>query len=406
MRTQERATEAAGHPTPGLTSTPGAIGGRGTAHTPALASLPWLRTATAVAVVALWLADLAAPRLPRLLFAAAVAAPSAWLAAIGHTGPNFLFMHLLVAWVVLTGDRAEAGAALALALATLGVGMLGEAVATGRLAVTAWVSWIAGLLAIWALARVLVDQQRLLAALRTARDRLARQAAENERLRAEAEGRARELAALYAQAQKAAALEERQRLARDLHDSATQSLYGARLHAEAALRLLASGDSAAAADSLREVKALTRDALAEMRLLIHELRPPVLEEHGLAAALRQRLDAVEGRAGLVTDLAVEPDAAARLPVALEQDLYRVAQEALNNALRHGKPGRIAVRLGQAPGRVTLEIADDGAGFDAAACAGGGLGLRGMRERVAGLGGTLDVASAPGRGTRIRAEVPR
>ena len=211
---------------------------------------------------------------------------------------------------------------------------------------------------------------------------------------------------LYGQAQQAAALEERQPPPGDLHASATQSLYSARLHAEAALRLLASGDTATAAEYVREVKDAARDALAEMRLLIYELRPPVLEEQGLAAALRMRLEAVEGRAGLVTELVVEPEAAERLPGALEQELYRVAQEALNNALKHGKPGRIAVCLRQATGQVSLEIADDGAGFDVAARADGGLGLRGMRERVARLGGRLDIESAPGLGTRVRVEVPR
>ena len=363
----------------------------------------------AVAIVlAAWLVELAGPplpRLPRLALAAVVLAPNLWLAAIGHSGPNLLYLHLLAAWVVLTGSRAEGLVALGLALATLGVGAVGEAAASGRIALQAWVSWIAGLLAIWGMARLIIEQQRLLSALRTAQAQLTRQATENERLRAEAEERARELEVLYGQAQRAAALEERQRLARDLHDSATQSLYSARLHAEAALRLLASGDSATAAGYVREVKDAARDALAEMRLLIHELRPPVLEAQGLAAALRLRLEAVEGRAGLATELVAEPESAERLPIALEQELYRVAQEALNNALKHGKPSRIAVRLRRMDGAVSLEIADDGAGFDVAAWADGGLGLRGMCERVARLGGRLDVESAPGRGTRVRAEVP-
>jgi signal transduction histidine kinase len=355
------------------------------------AHLVWVPVAVGL-LVATWLGDLAWPRLPRPLFAVAVALPNAWLAAIGHVGVNLLFLHLLAAWVVFTGGRAAARAALALALAPLAVGALAEAVAGGRLSLSAWVPWTAGLLAIWALARMLVDQQHLLA--------------ENDRLRAEAEGRARELEVLYAQAQQAAALEARQRLARDLHDAATQSLYSARLHAEAALRLLAGGASDEAAACLREVTGATRDALAEMRLLIYELRPPVLEERGLLAALRQRLAAVEGRAGLETELVADPGADVRLPVAAEQELYRVAQEALNNALRHGRPGRIAVRLRDTPGAVSLEVADDGAGFDATVPADGGAGLPGMRERVARLGGMLAIESAPGQGTRVRVEVPR
>jgi signal transduction histidine kinase len=364
----------------------------------------------AVAIlVAMWLVDIAGsplPRLPRLVFAAVVAAPNLWLVVIGHAGLNLHFLLLLAAWVVLTGSRAEGLMALGLALGTFGVAMFAQAAAIGWIALEAWVSWIGGLLAVWAMARLLVDQQRLLSALRATQAQLTRQATENERLRAEAEERARELEVLYGQAQQAAALEERQRLARDLHDSATQSLYSARLHAEAALRLLASGDTATAAEYMREVKDAARDALAEMRLLIHELRPPVLEAQGLAAALRLRLGAVEGRAGLVTELVVEPEPAERLPGALEQELYRVAQEALNNALKHGKPGRIVVCLRQLERRVCLEIADDGVGFDVAARADGGMGLRGMRERVERLGGRLDIESAPGLGTRVRVEVPR
>ena len=205
----------------------------------------------AVAIlVAVWLVDIAGsplPRLPRLVFAAAVAAPNLWLAVVGHNGPHLHFLLLLAAWVVLTGSRAEGLMALGLALGTFGVAMLAQASAIGWIALEAWVSWIGGLLAIWAMARLLVDQQRLVSALRAAQAQLTRQATENERLRAEAEERARELEVLYGQAQRAAALEERQRLARDLHDSATQSLYSARLHAEAAMRLLASAETATAA---------------------------------------------------------------------------------------------------------------------------------------------------------------
>ncbi|MDI3340657.1 MAG: GAF domain-containing sensor histidine kinase [Sphaerobacter sp.] len=214
-------------------------------------------------------------------------------------------------------------------------------------------------------------------------------------------------ARLYDQAQQAAMLEERQRLARELHDSATQSMYSARMYAEAAHRLLARGDLALASEYLAEVKEAARSALAEMRLLIHELRPPILAEHGLAAALRRRLEAVEARAGIETEFTTEPEALERMPTALEQEVYRLAQEALNNALKHGRPRRIRIRLRQTARAIALEIVDDGAGFDPDQVRlTGGTGLRGMRERAARLGGTVTIDSAPGRGTRVEVAVPR
>jgi signal transduction histidine kinase len=214
-------------------------------------------------------------------------------------------------------------------------------------------------------------------------------------------------ARLYDQAQRVATLEERQRLARDLHDSATQSMYSARMYAEAASRLLSRGDEHTAAEYLGEVKAATRDALTEMRLLIHELRPPILESEGLIAALRLRLSAVEERAGIETVLDVAPGFPERLPVALEKELYSLAQEALNNALKHGRPERITLALAETPSGVSLEVSDDGAGFDPEQIGpNGGNGLRGMRERVARHGGVIRIESAPGEGARLRVEVPR
>jgi signal transduction histidine kinase len=196
-------------------------------------------------------------------------------------------------------------------------------------------------------------------------------------------------------------------LARDLHDSVTQSLYGVTLCAEAAARQLALGQSSQAADQLREIRSTTQDALREMRLLIFELRQPVLKKAGLAGALQARLEAVQQRAGLATELEVE--GTVQLPPEMEAGLYRLAQEALNNTLRHAQARHVLVSLRQRNGSLTLEIADDGRGFDPIAArhvTPGGLGLRGMEERVARLGGTLTVDSSPGQGTRIRVEVQR
>jgi signal transduction histidine kinase len=213
-----------------------------------------------------------------------------------------------------------------------------------------------------------------------------------------------ENARLHERARQAAVLEERQRLSRELHDSVTQALYGISLYAEAAGRALASGDTEPVASNLREIRDTTQEALGEMRLLLFELRPPLLQHDGLAAALRARLQAVEARAGLVTEFECRDEE--RLPPDREQELYRLVQEALNNVLKHAHAGRVSVRLGVANGAATLEVADNGVGFEAALRSAEGFGLRGMRERVERLGGTLRIDSSPGAGTRLSAEVPR
>jgi signal transduction histidine kinase len=208
-----------------------------------------------------------------------------------------------------------------------------------------------------------------------------------------------------AQVEELAVIEERNRLARDLHDSVTQALYGLTLSAEAAARQIAAGELDAAGAQVRDVQETAQQALKEMRLLIFELRPPVLEEEGLAAALRERLQSVEGRVGVATSLAVEGDG--RLPPTVEAELDRITQEALNNALKHAQAHQIAVQLRQDERIVALEIVDDGIGFDLGATwSRGGMGLRGMAERAARLGGQLAIDSRPGKGTRVRVEVPR
>ena len=211
---------------------------------------------------------------------------------------------------------------------------------------------------------------------------------------------------MYAiQAEQLAVVEERQRLARDLHDSAIQALYGLVLSAEGAARKLAEGQVALVGERLQEIRRTAHAALHEMRSLIFELRPPDLEKDGLVAALQARLDSVEDRAGVRTSLAVEGDG--RLSHSLESGLYRVVQEALNNALKHSGAKQVTVSLNIGPEQVALEVADDGIGFDPqAAQTRGGLGLRGMQERAEELGGRLSLQSGPSQGTRIRLEVSR
>lgn len=214
---------------------------------------------------------------------------------------------------------------------------------------------------------------------------------------------AMENARLYEQAQESAVLEERQRVARDLHDSVSQALYSLILYADAANIALSAGRADAATEHLRELREMAQQVLREMRLLIFELRPQELDQRGLAAAIRSRLGIVEARVGLETDLQIAADG--QLPVVLEQELYHIAQEALNNVVRHAHAKHVSVRLCFADGKTSLEVSDDGVGFDLEqAQMQGGLGLQSMQERARRFGGKLAISSAPGEGTRVRVEV--
>jgi signal transduction histidine kinase len=216
-------------------------------------------------------------------------------------------------------------------------------------------------------------------------------------------GVAVENAQLYEQAQQLAVMKERNRLARDLHDSVTQALYGVTLYAEAASRQLLLGDGELATRHLEEIRETAQESLREMRLLVFELRLPLLKQAGLASALQARLEAVESRVGLETDF--EANLKTRLTPEVEEGLYRIAQEALNNALRHAHAQSVAVRLRENGQALSLEVIDDGAGFDPAAVRKeGGFGLRSMEERATRLGGQLTVHSSPGQGSRVRVEV--
>lgn len=213
---------------------------------------------------------------------------------------------------------------------------------------------------------------------------------------------------LYERAEESAALAERQRLSRELHDSVTQQLYSVTLYAEAASRLLNTGDTDTAAQHLGELRDIAQEALRDMRLLIFELRPLALDKVGLAAALRTRLDAVELRGGIQTALRVDgiqdPE---KLSHAAEEELYHIGQEALNNVLKHSHAQHVHVHLCFAGSDTSLEIVDDGVGYEAknAANGGGGLGLASLKERAEKIGGALAIESAPNNGTRIQVCVP-
>jgi signal transduction histidine kinase len=200
---------------------------------------------------------------------------------------------------------------------------------------------------------------------------------------------------------------ERQRIARDLHDSVSQSLFSTTLHVRTAQRALAREELDATgpvAEELSEIGQLTRSALAEMRALIFELRPGALAEEGLAAALTKQASALSAREGLVIEVDAPGD---RLPLGpeVEQQLYRLGQEALANVVKHARASSATVRIAAKDDTVSMEVSDDGRGFDPAAVGREHFGLRSMRGRVADLGGRLEVTSALGRGTVLRVEVP-
>jgi PAS domain S-box-containing protein len=211
-----------------------------------------------------------------------------------------------------------------------------------------------------------------------------------------------ENARLYQRAQDLAALEERQRLARELHDSVSQAIYGIALGAQTA-RALLERDPSKAAEPLDYILSLAEAGLAEMRALIFELRPESLEVEGLTAALTKQAAAVQARHAIQveTQLCDEPQA----PVEMKESLYRVAQEALQNVVKHAHASRIDLRLSQESETLTLEVRDNGEGFDTGASYPGHLGLNSMRERISQVGGEMVIESAPGHGSYICARIP-
>jgi PAS domain S-box-containing protein len=210
---------------------------------------------------------------------------------------------------------------------------------------------------------------------------------------------------LQAQAVELAASRERAHLAQELHDSVTQALFGMTLTSRVAERLVVD-DPKAAAEKISQCRELAQEALAEMRALIFEMRPGSLAEDGLVEALRKHAAGVSGRTGL--PVVVEADEIGRLNPGLEEALYRVCQEALHNVVKHARAREAELELRRDGDGLSIIIRDDGVGFDPEAVAGektGHLGLTGIRARVERFGGQLDVESAPGKGTRLRATVP-
>ena len=211
-----------------------------------------------------------------------------------------------------------------------------------------------------------------------------------------------ENARLFSQAQSLAVVEERQRLSRELHDSVSQALYGISLGAQTARELFDS-DPQKAVEPMDYVLSLAEAGIAEMRALIFELRPEALAAEGLLGALRKQAASMRARHGLAveTRFGDEPD----LPLAGKEVLYRIAQESLHNIVKHANATSVELEVFEDAGEVVLVVADNGKGFEVKDDYPGHLGLRSMRERTVHIGGRVDIESAPGAGTRIRASLP-
>ncbi len=211
-----------------------------------------------------------------------------------------------------------------------------------------------------------------------------------------------EIEHLREKAEAIAVLEERQRLARDLHDSVTQSLYSLSLFSHAAREAAEDNDPVRLQRSLVELERNTLHTLREMRLLLYELRPADLQQEGLKQALELRLNAVERRANLQLD--VQLAEVVGLSSDQEVELYHIVVEALNNVIKHAAASRVALHLTQADGSLRLRLADDGQGFDPAQVK-GGMGLNNIRERVTRLGGQLTIRREPNGGTCLEVLIP-
>lgn len=218
-----------------------------------------------------------------------------------------------------------------------------------------------------------------------------------------------ENAQLYEQTEQMAISSERNRIARELHDSVSQALYGIALGSRTARTLLERqpvDDSVktALANPLDYVLSLADAGLAEMRALIFELRPDALEKEGLAAALTKHAEAIHTRHKMNVKIEI-CDEIPDMPLSTKEALYRVAQEAINNLIKHAQADLVYIRLRCEQSKIVLEVEDNGVGFDPDIEYHGHMGLHTMRERMVRLGGTLHIDSTEGKGTIVRAQIP-
>jgi PAS domain S-box-containing protein len=222
-------------------------------------------------------------------------------------------------------------------------------------------------------------------------------------------GLAIENSRLYEQAQRLAALEERQRLARELHDSTSQVLYSIQLGVRAARNFLQQEQPEQATETLTYVSSLAKGGLDEMRTLIFELQPEALAKEGLLNALRRQAVSLEARHGIAVELRLGNDATATepdfLPLFYKETIYRIAREALHNAVKHSQTSKIELKLSWDEREVCLAVRDYGVGFERQPNYPNHFGLQSITQRVTRLSGNLVIESSPGAGTFLQVVLP-
>jgi PAS domain S-box-containing protein len=212
---------------------------------------------------------------------------------------------------------------------------------------------------------------------------------------------------LLAQVQEKAALEQRQYLARELHDSVTQGLFSMNLITRS-IEVMMEREGSQSAEITKKIsylRQLTQGALAEMRALIFELRPGALEEEGLVEAIRKHAAAVQSRDVLQIEVISDKGEIPKLKPAVEEALYRISQEALHNIVKHAKASKVTIRVQVEGDWLILEVVDDGVGFDVEKVPAGHMGLGTMGQRTQALNGEYRVVSVPGMGTTVRVRLP-
>jgi len=200
------------------------------------------------------------------------------------------------------------------------------------------------------------------------------------------------------------AVAERERLALDLHDTVTQSLYSMTLQTDSTLVALSSGKNKVAEHRLDILKEIAQDAMAEMRVLIYQLQPSIIKEKGLAEAINRRLELVENRSGINVDFQI--DGESNLSLEKQTIVFQVIQEGLNNVIKHARAKNLLLDLRYEPGKCRLAIEDDGVGFKQEEIGPyGGYGLKSMKKRLYEINGTIQIVTSPGSGTILNIEVP-
>lgn len=217
-------------------------------------------------------------------------------------------------------------------------------------------------------------------------------------------GIAIENARLYQQAEQVAVLQERQRLARNLHDSLNQSIFGITMYAKAASRYIKNNQIEKASEYLDILTETAKESLGEMRLLVYELHPPHLQQKGLISAIEERLKTVEDRVGIRYEIISNLEGP--IPITIEEELYWIAQEALNNVLKHANADFINISLNQVQNKIILEISDNGIGFDLHEkfASDGHYGLKSMKDRANIINADLFLETEPGKGSKVSVEV--